>query len=51
MAASASGMRTQVHDMIRYFNDIAIVLNDEDGVSSITQLLKKFVQTMHVTWM
>jgi hypothetical protein len=41
-------MRTHVHNMVSYFNDIGIVFNDEYRVPSITQLLQKFIQTMHI---
>ena len=41
-------MRTHVHDMVGHFNDIRIMFHHENGISSIAQLLKKFIQTMHI---
>ena len=34
--------------MVGHFNDIKIMFYDENRISSITQLLKKFIQTMHI---
>ena len=43
LAALTACMRTHVHDMVSDFNDIRIMLHDENRISSITQLLKKFI--------
>ena len=48
LAALAPCVRTHVHDMVCHFNDVGIVFYHENRISSIAQLLKKFIQTMHI---
>ena len=48
LAALTARMRTHVDDMVRDFDDIGIMLHDENGIAPIAQLLQQFIQTMHI---
>ncbi|MNF95049.1 hypothetical protein D3C84_777860 [compost metagenome] len=41
-------MRSNVDDIVRYLDDVGIMLDDNDGVAFVAQLLKQIVQPVHI---
>ena len=44
-------MRPDVDDMVGRLDHVGIMLDDNDGIALVAQLLKQFIQTMHVARM
>ena len=50
-AALVAAFRTKIDDVVRGFNDVQVVFDDDQTVSGIRQFLQHFVQLFHVCHM